>query len=154
MSNEIFCFCEENEKRICCFCVLECIKARKIGYDDYPKYIDAEEMYRKSCRMIYGEETCENLVQTYESSRTLTRFLTDEKYDETSYMALLECYKPHIDETSEDILTESLYQQAIKDMKYRPMDMHEEFAEIVLKHSNNSSFNFEIMHDYVAIVRR
>jgi len=53
-----------------------------------------------------------------------------------------------------DVLTQCLFTNATQSMKYKCTDMYEEFAEIVMKNSSNTKLNFEIMHDYVAIVSR
>ena len=147
-------FCDENEKRICCFCIIECMKARRSYADLYYQHQDIFEMYEKSCIMIYGEKTVDKQICNYQKSQILTDFLIDENYEDSSYIALLECYKDKLDDGEEEFLTECLYILAIRDISCKFMDIYEEFAESILKNSSNTTLNFEIMHDYVAIVSR
>jgi len=104
--------------------------------------------------MIYGEKTVDKQICNYQKSQILTDFLIDENYEDSSYIALLECYKDKLDDGEEEFLTECLYIHAIQDISYKFMDMYEEFVEKILKNSSNTTLNFEIMHDYVAIVSR
>jgi len=73
---------------------------------------------------------------------------------DSSYIALLQCYTEKLEYGEEESLTECLYINAIQNISYKFTDMYEEFAENILKNSNNTTLNFEIMHDYIAIVSR
>jgi len=147
-------FCDENEKRICWFCIIECMKAQRLYTNSYNQDQDIFEIYENSCRMIYGETTMDKQACNYEKGQILANFLIEDDYEDSSYVALLQCYKDKFEDGDEAVLTQCLFTNATQSMKYKCTDMYEEFAEIVMKNSSNTKLNFEIMHDYVAIVSR
>ena len=91
-------FCDENEKRICWFCIIECMKAQRSYADLYNQDQEIFEMYENSCSMIYGEKTVEKQTCNYEKGQILTDFLIEEDYEDSSYVALLQYYKEKLDD--------------------------------------------------------
>jgi len=77
-------------------------------------------------------------------------------YRESSYITLTDLYKEYIDYTTnlKTLLIDLLFIQLIVEMKYQPDDMYKEFAENVIRNSQNTILNFEIMHDYTTAISR
>ena len=140
-------FCEENHMRIACVCILESMKSNEDN-------LDLEHIYVASCKLIYGDDTQENVQNIRTSSAFLQSMISVGRYRDCSYMTLLGIYNEYIDEPMQELLTEVCFKKLLCETKYRLTDMYEEFVESVIQNSQNTHLNLEIMHDYTTAISR
>jgi len=140
-------FCEENQMRISCLCIIESMKSIEDN-------LHLEHIYKASCKLIYGDESEENTQNFRQNSELLESIISVGNYRDSSYMTLLGIYIDYMDEPMQDLLTELCFKKLSVETKYRLTDMYEEFVESVIQNSQNTSLNLEIMHDYVTALSR
>jgi len=140
-------FCEENQTRIACFCIIESMKSNADN-------LHLEQIYTESFKLIYCENTEENINNYWESSELFQSIISAGKYRDSSYMVLMAIYNDYIDEETNCLLTDILFKKLFCETKYRLTDMYEEFVEIVIQNSQNTHLNFEIMQDYITAISR
>jgi len=140
-------FCEENHMRISCLCIIESMKSSEDN-------LHLDYIYAASCKLIYGDKTEENKQNFRQSGELLESIISVGKYRDSSYMTLLGICIDYIDEPTQDLLTEVCFKKLSVETKYRLTDMYEEFVESAIQNSQNTSLNFEIMHDYLTAMSR
>jgi hypothetical protein len=136
-------FCEENYMRICCFCIIDSMRRSGLG-----------SVYTEACKLIYGDMTDEHFQNIRHSEYILQDIIFVGKYRESSFITFMNIYDEYIDEKMYNHMVNAYFQTLTVQMKYRFTDMHEEFVEIIIRNSQSTSLNIEIMYDYTTVISR
>ena len=145
-------FCDENVQRLACFCVMHFVRTNLMGtrsvWTKKQQHDIIIYLHEAMCMNIYGEITDIYLSETRFCEANMFEVVRSGKYKESSFVKLLEQYYEPMPDQVLETLCLLFADRSCAHMKYKNTDTYEEFVQIFVSNSKNTTENFRVARDY------